>query len=234
MPSKRGQGEIRIGLAFLIIFLVSFCGMLFLQGAVTSVDIRILTDVMARRNDTFSGFFLFFTQLGGQRFLLPLSVGATLWIWLLRKDGVAALWFAAMALFGAALLNPSIKHIIHRARPDALFQMVKEASYSFPSGHSFSSALLYTSLGNGIYFSRKADTRWKSGPETVRIFAAGLALLIALSRVYVGIHYPSDILAGYCLGMGCAYLGSAYYQRQILPRLRGRLDRPWGDYEAKS
>lgn len=93
-------------------------------------------------------------------------------------------------------LNQILKHIICRARPDHL-RLITEHGYSFPSGHSMISVCLYGLL---IYLINK-KIRNKILKVLLTILLVILILSIGISRIYVGVHYPSDVFAGYLLSL---------------------------------
>jgi undecaprenyl-diphosphatase len=103
----------------------------------------------------------------------------------------AAVWLA-VAMTGALLLDLALKYAYHRARPTAFFGTAP-ASYSFPSGHALCSLCFYGVLA-GLLSARIKSRAWR-----IAVWAAAAVLIIAigLSRIYLGVHYPSDVLAGY-------------------------------------
>ena len=102
--------------------------------------------------------------------------------------------------------NQILKRIIRRARPNHL-RLVKEKGFSFPSGHSMVSIALYGIL---IYIVNK-NIKNKPLRITLTIILSILILLIGLSRIYVGVHYPSDVLSGYILATIITILVIDYY-----------------------
>jgi undecaprenyl-diphosphatase len=98
-----------------------------------------------------------------------------------------------VTLTGAALLNFLLKYVFARPRPVAYFDYPLPTSNSFPSGHAFFAASFFGGL------AVLSAERIRSGPLRVAIWiiSAVLVLLVGLSRVYLGVHYPSDVLAGY-------------------------------------
>ncbi len=101
----------------------------------------------------------------------------------------------AACLGGAAFLNWALKHFFVRARPD-LFRVISETGYSFPSGHAMVSLCFYGILAYII--GRRLPRR--SRQLALYLAAAGLVVLIGFSRIYLGVHYPSDVAAGYIAG----------------------------------
>ena len=108
-----------------------------------------------------------------------------------------AAWTLPVAVIGAGLLIQVIKVTFQRARPDVFEPLLHETGWSFPSGHSVIAVVVYGLLG---YFAlRLSHMRW----VRFAIGAATVALVLAIgvSRVYVGVHYPTDVLAGWSLGV---------------------------------
>jgi undecaprenyl-diphosphatase len=100
-----------------------------------------------------------------------------------------------VCLIGEALLNILLKNLFERSRPD-LFQMVEAAGYSFPSGHAMVSLCLYGMIA--FLVSRHIrGWQWRLAVVTL---ATALVAVIGLSRVYLGVHYPTDVVAGYFAG----------------------------------
>ena len=97
--------------------------------------------------------------------------------------------FAGIALGGSALLNIAAKHYFARTRPDFWLSLAPETSFSFPSGHAMGSMTLAA-----VVAALAWNTRWR---WPASIAAVAFALLVGLSRVYLGVHFPSDILAGW-------------------------------------
>ena len=103
----------------------------------------------------------------------------------------------ALASFGGAILTWALKGLFQRARPDVVPHLDVVTSYSFPSGHAMISAVVYITLG--AMLARVATER------RVKLYFLSIALVLAglvgLSRVYVGVHYPTDVVAGWSAGM---------------------------------
>ena len=129
------------------------------------------------------------SHLGYGILLLELAATLTLFAWLRWRR--AAGWLA-VAMAGSLLLDVTLKYAYHRARPTAFFGVAPN-SYSFPSGHALCSFCFYGVLA-GLLSRRTKRLLWR-----LAIWSAAAALVIAigLSRIYLGVHYPSDVLAGY-------------------------------------
>ena len=126
--------------------------------------------------------------LGESWFLVPLGL-LLAWILVRRGRTRAAIALAAAAI-GAEMLDQILKAIFHRVRPDAFFGLPQPENYSFPSGHALASACFY-----GAFAAILAA----GGARKALCWAGGVTapLLIGFSRVYLGVHYPTDVLAGY-------------------------------------
>jgi undecaprenyl-diphosphatase len=128
------------------------------------------------------------TMLGAPGFLIPLGLllAVTL-IWRRRARAAVAL---AVAAIGGEILNEVLKLAFHRTRPEAFFGLAQPEHFSFPSGHAMVSTCFYGAL---------AATLAAGSPRRAAYWALGIAppLLIGFSRVYLGVHYPTDVLAGY-------------------------------------
>lgn len=142
-----------------------------------------------------------FTALGSHAVLMLIGLAALGYILMLRK------WLSALLLvasFGGGMaLNGLLKQGFDRPRPDLVAHLVEVHTASFPSGHAMLSAACYLSLGTLL----AGVTR----PRRLKAYILGIAivlvLLVGCSRVYLGVHWPTDVLAGWALGaawaMGC-------------------------------
>jgi undecaprenyl-diphosphatase len=138
----------------------------------------------------------------GSTFVLGLILLAvTGYLLLVRKR--AAAWLMLAAVLSGVVSNNLLKLSFARPRPDLVTPAVRVFTASFPSGHATMSAITYLTLGALL-----ARTH---SELAVRIFfmtlAGLLTVLVGVSRVYLGVHYPTDVLAGWCIGtawaMGC-------------------------------
>jgi len=113
---------------------------------------------------------------------------------------------ALIAVIVASGINGILKYFFHRPRPETLYvSHMRFKSYSFPSGHSFSSLLLYGLLAYVAYSHLNSLWGWIAiALASIGIFAIGL------SRVYLGAHFPTDVLAGWVLSVFCLF-GIAHY-----------------------
>jgi undecaprenyl-diphosphatase len=140
------------------------------------------------------------TALGGRAMLVLVIVLVLGYLALDRKFG--AMWLVIAAASGGGLLSTGLKYLVARERPDVVPHIVSVISPSFPSGHSMLAAVVYLTLG--ALLARVAERR---RVRTYFIAAAFLLTgLVGGSRVYLGVHYPTDVLAGWALGLAWALL----------------------------
>lgn len=137
----------------------------------------------------------FFTYLGQQQFTIILA-GALVIGLILKKHLRWAIFLSQNIILGS-LLNHVIKQLIQRPRPE-LTQLLPQGGYSFPSGHSSNSVLLYGTIWILFcYLGPKwRHRRWLVGLPIL------LALCIGISRVYLQVHFPTDVLAGWTSALG--------------------------------
>ena len=112
----------------------------------------------------------------------------------------SALYLILAAVIGGALLDLGLKELFGRVRPTIIPSLIPSFSFSFPSGHSMMSAVIYLSLASLMARFQKRQ-RDKIYILSVAVF---LSLIIGVSRVYLGVHYPTDVLGGWLLGTAWA------------------------------
>jgi undecaprenyl-diphosphatase len=141
------------------------------------------------------GWALEVTALGGKVVVWMVVLLSSIFLWNSRHHYSAALlWVAAL---GGGLLNAALKTAFDRARPDVFPWRTPHAGLaSFPSGHAMSAMVVYGTLA--FLVARLAPTRFLRWLTWA--VAATVILLIGLSRVYLGVHYPSDVVAGFLVG----------------------------------
>ena len=190
---------------FLIInlFLISMLvGVFFLilegineQDIIYKFDTGIISFIVSHRTNFLSNFFLAFTQLGGIKVIVILTILISFGFIIKHKWSYLVLVLSDLA-FGS-LLVIIIKNIVHRARPPFVDAIAFESSYSFPSAHSFISMTFY---GLIVYLLIR---KTKDLLLRILILISGilLILLIGISRIYLGVHWTSDVMAGYISGI---------------------------------
>ena len=186
----------------LILFSIICYGVLSYDSLVidTKVYSFIINNIM---NDGLTPILKAITELGGVAF----TVLAGVLIFMFCKKNR---WFITIDLVGVTLVNQVIKHIIRRPRPNVL-RLVEESGYSFPSGHSMVSMAFY---GIIIYLVYKNVSN-KYLKWILIILLSLLILSIGFSRLYVGVHYFTDVAGGFLLGLAYLIIYINIYNKRI-------------------
>ena len=147
------------------------------------------------------------TQIGS--IAIFITALATVLAGLVWRDHLRAAGVLAYAIAGALILNYSFKNLFHRARPELPWSLHDEATFSFPSGHAFFSTVLYGTL---CWLAlRRGISPWRVVPVAIV-----LPFAIGLSRIYLGEHYPTDVLAGWLCGG--IWVATVIHVARIWPR----------------
>ena len=135
------------------------------------------------------------SSIGG---LLPAAaIAMAIFAWLLYKKRSAECWLSAGALLSLAAI-PILKFLVDRPRPteDMVEVTHRIGGLSFPSGHAFTAVVIFGLL----YYLAPLLIPWRMGVRIVRMSLLLLVLLIGMSRVYLGVHWPSDVFGGFLFG----------------------------------
>ena len=141
------------------------------------------------------------TSLGSIIVLVIITAAVAGYLFLARKQTAA--WLMLFAVFGGIALSDLLKFAFARPRPDFVVPAARVFTTSFPSGHATLSAITYLTIAALL-------ARSQSSPKIGRYFivlAALLTILVGISRIYLGVHYPTDVVGGWCIGaawaLGC-------------------------------
>jgi membrane-associated phospholipid phosphatase len=162
---------------------------------VLDVDRTVYRWAASMRSDPATLFFLAFTHLGGPAGLSVIALGVAVLLFERRHRGLAL--YVAVTGSMSALLNLLLKEIFARSRPDLAEALRRASGYSFPSGHAMGSMVI---LGSLAYVMARIHGRWRLRSATIAVLLSSI-LAVGLSRVYLGVHWISDIAAGYVAGM---------------------------------
>jgi membrane protein DedA with SNARE-associated domain len=210
LHGKRQASAITAGIAALLL-LALFFGWPHLNR----LDEGLMRLVQEQRSLNLDGWVVLVTRMGdfGSQLAAGLLLGGLL---LIARQWRAA-GFAALVLIGTACANGLLKLLFARARPEVLLEPL--STYSFPSGHSSAAFAFFLVLG--ALAGREQPPRWRLTWMLLACLPAGA---VALSRVYLGVHWPTDVLAGALLASCFCALGLMLMQRQSkLPALPARI-----------
>ncbi len=160
------------------------------------------------------------TDAGSSIFLIAVSLTLA-WFFFKRfrrkREGLTILLAYALG----HSLNTLFKHAFQRERPDLWEMIARPQSYSFPSGRAMSSMVVYATSAFLL------ETAFPSHRWAIRISAAILIFLIGASRVYLGVHWPSDVLAGFAAGLVLVFITFYWYTREgVKTSLASEIDVP--------
>lgn len=169
------------------------------------IDLVIQKAVIGLRSDALNPV-MWITYLSNPSFIIALIAVLVLYKPTRVKVGVPVGVSEAIAY----AIYQTIKNVVARPRPDVALHLVTQGGFSFPSGHSVTSAVVY---GLFIYLIRRYCKNEKVKNILTIVFTL-LIIVIGLSRIYVGVHWPSDVLAGWSLGISILMISIFIQERR--------------------
>lgn len=186
-------------------------------GWVTHLDQLVVAFVVSLRTPWLTNLLLVLTNLGSPLMVTALGL-ALAWLLVFLKRSYFA-WFAFVTIVLMSLANTSIKSLVQRPRPFvadlSITPLTQAAGFSFPSGHASGAMLLYGCILVMVWLT-KSGHWWRA---TSALLVGVMILGIGFSRVYVQVHFPSDVLAGYCEAL-TGLMASLWLMWPRLVRLR--------------
>ena len=172
----------------LVLFIV--LTILVVLGLTKEFDEVVYAMVRSLESHFFDKYFIYITKMGNETTIIGLVI--VLLLLLKNKERMLVIMSTVLSVIS----NQIIKHIVRRPRPDVL-KLIKQGGYSFPSGHSMISVAVYGLL---MYFvlTKIKNKYLKYG---ISILLGILIISIGISRIYVGVHYVSDVLSGFILAI---------------------------------
>ena len=217
MHSSKQNNWYLAGSVSLVFFMILGYTVKFYESTLSFIDQPLTTAIRGTLTDTKTSFFTGVTQLGSSIGLMILLL-ITCLLLLKFKRKAEALWLLVNVGLIASLGNYLIKFLFQRPRP-SIEHLVYANHYSFPSGHSMASILFYGTL---IIISQLVIKN-KIVRLISQLILGSLILLIGLSRVYLGVHYPTDIIGGYLLGLSWLLATYPSFQKQrFIWRFKGK------------
>ena len=181
---KKYRYEIILGILFILNTI------LVITNNISIFDKTIYKFIIGFRNDFTDAIFITLTQFGNTYIIIMVIIGLLI---LFDKKNQIYLAIETISIMG---INQLLKRIIRRIRPNHL-RLITQGGYSYPSGHAMISVAVY---GYFLYYVKK-NIKNKKLKNILIILLYALIIGIGLSRIYVGVHYPSDILGGYLIGL---------------------------------
>lgn len=215
LDPSRGEGRVLALLGFILVAAVwTFFGVLedVVSGdPLVRADTAVHNMLLGLRSQMADRVMIATTELGGAAVVGALVAAVLAWLVWRRAWHAAAYWVAAAA--GSALIGLAIKAALHRVRPEPLYTGWE--AFSFPSGHATAGAAIYGFLA--VLLAREARPAWQVLSAAA---AALMVVLIGFSRVYLGAHWFSDVVAGIAFGTAWMALLAIAFVCHDPPRLR--------------
>jgi undecaprenyl-diphosphatase len=179
------------------------------QSYVTALDERVMVGISDHLRSPFlSAMMVDATALGSLALMIVFSVVSVILL-VSIKDPAAAIHLVVTVAVSYAI-SIYTKGLFERPRPSIVPQLIKASGFSYPSGHSVSSAALYVTLA--ILAARHVSTH--KARLTLASIAVLMISLVSFSRVYLGVHYPSDTIGGAAMGSAWALVMAAFFSKR--------------------
>ncbi|RUT47480.1 phosphatase PAP2 family protein [Paenibacillus anaericanus] len=174
-------------------------------------DHTIITFIQGLESPLLTSLMKFFTWIGGgiPVATITLLTMVVLYVFLRHRK---ELIFLSLVVVGSVLINSVLKLVFSRSRP-TVYRIIEATGYSFPSGHSMFAFSFYGVLAFLLW--RHVPVTW--GRVLLIIFSSLFILLIGISRIYLGVHYPSDVLGAYLMS-GCWLTCSIWWYQRWMKR----------------
>lgn len=175
------------------------------EESVALIDGRIITFVATFRHNTLNGMAVDLTALGSFTVLTIFTILGMLILHFLKNHKGAL--YLILGSAGSAVLSTLMKNFFSRERPTEVEKLVEVSSYSYPSGHSLSASAFYLLIAFLVF------TSFEKLKDRMLIFLFFITLILGIggSRIYLGVHYPSDVMAGILLGSAWTFLLTAIF-----------------------
>ncbi|MCM3566926.1 phosphatase PAP2 family protein [Neobacillus mesonae] len=179
--------------AISVICVIGFAvvSMLISDHQIAGFDKTIIASVQGLESPGLTKVMKFFTFIGSTKFVIILSIIIILFLYLALKHRLEVILFTIVVI-GTGIINQLLKQFFHRIRPD-FHRLIEIGGYSFPSGHAMSAFSVYVMLTFLLWRHIPAKI-WRT---VLILFSIVMILMIGISRIYLGVHYPSDIIGGY-------------------------------------
>jgi membrane-associated phospholipid phosphatase len=207
MRETKSLQALQIGAACFVILSAMMVGF-YITGAFTAADRVAFEWIEAVRRDWLTALLNVITNFGDAIVVVPLALAIV--IGCFRKGHRTEALTLLFTLLGAWLMNEWMKAYFERPRPEGVNIIELPDSYAFPSGHSMIGPAFFLMLA----FLLKSLFQKKSWSWLLQPAGIVMALLLPVSRLYLGVHYLSDVLAGFCIAMSIYFLGRVVYHRR--------------------
>jgi membrane-associated phospholipid phosphatase len=198
-PARRSPWRWAVALLCLLV-LATLAGQVLLHGRVPGWDDAVSLHYAQHRAPALTEFMVWVSRLHQTVVVLAATAAIALWV-ALRSSRKAAR--PLLIVPAGMVLNVVLKDSVQRPRPHWEHALVSLPTWSFPSGHALAATVFYGSLCVLVF----AQGRSRAARAAVVVLALVMVPLVCFSRVYLGAHYPSDVVAGVAEGTLCVLLG---------------------------
>lgn len=204
------------GISFLILYVFIAVNVMTASGWVGVMDLYFIEAIQSKVTDSGASAVALLTDIGGTEGIVILTILVTV-VLFIKKMYVAGFWFGMTVLISPGILVHLMKRLIDRDRPEFL-RLAAETSQSFPSGHSTASTVFFGL--SGIILILLVLKLWKR--IIIAVMTLTIILFVMASRIYLGVHFPTDVLAGFSFGTSTVLLSISLYHI-VRPKFQGWL-----------
>lgn len=187
--------NIRLVTAFVISFFCvvgfSVISLLISDQKIVHFDSSVISAIQGLETPSLTSIMKFFTFIGSSKAVIVISLVLMVFLYIVLHHRLELILFT-VAVVGSAILNDVLKNLFQRLRPN-LHRLIEISGYSFPSGHAMTAFTVYGIVAFLLW--RHLDS--KRNRSILVLFSVFMILMIGISRIYLGVHYPSDIIGGY-------------------------------------
>ena len=204
------------GGVFLLLYILIAVSVVTDRQWVERIDLYFIQAIQSKVTESGAGIISFWTDIGGTEGIVILTLLVTV-VLFIKKMYVAGFWFGMTVLISPGILVHLMKRLIDRDRPEFL-RLAAETSQSFPSGHSTASTVFFGL--SGIILILLVLKLWKR--IIIAVMTLTIILFVMASRIYLGVHFPTDVLAGFSFGTSTVLLSISLYHI-VRPKFQGWL-----------
>lgn len=180
-----------LGLMLIVFLIIGFM----VKGTNEGIlfDVKVMDYIHSRTNQSLLGLMKFISFIGSEKFLIPTIAIVVLYNLIKKKNYIPKL--LVLSTLGSYLLNFLLKQFFQRGRPFDYF-LVNQGGLSYPSGHSMVTMTLYSTIA--FLLAKKTEKIW--GKRLIHLLSIVIICLMGISRLYLGVHWPTDVIGGYLMG----------------------------------
>lgn len=194
-----------IGFLFLLLFGMVTWGVLFDSSWVTAFDIAWIDRIQSFVSEGTTSFIMKATELGNIKLIILLTVISVIILFIMKRYA-EGLWLGGTMLLCGAVAVKILKAVIDRDRPEIL-QIVTKTNESFPSGHSVGTTIFLGLIALIAVLSQvKMWKKW-----VISLLSLALIFFIFATRIYLGVHFPTDVIGGFFFGMASLWISAGFY-----------------------